>query len=260
VISIAEQSMLEIGIYSPREAARYVRADTQRLRRWMYGTKNSAPVFDPDIPREGTREIVTFLDFAQALQVQDIRLNIGIPLQKIREAYEHARDKYGIDHPFATEKRILVFGDVSVPTRCSLVLCQEEEIGNQSFLDENAKKYVQLTGKKKGNILISEVVRAFSKNLIYSPRGVADSYAAYMGVEHRILIDPKVRFGKPHIDGLVYEADTLANAAKNEGSVHKAADLFEVPESAVQAALDYMEELNKAPPKLKPTKIETIVA
>ena len=84
---IAEQSMLGVGIYSPMEAARYVRASSQRFRRWIYGTRRDRPVFDPDMPREGSREIVTFLDFAQALSVQDIRINVGVPLQRIREAY-----------------------------------------------------------------------------------------------------------------------------------------------------------------------------
>ena len=95
-MAVAEQSMLGVGIYSPIEAARYMRAPSQRFRRWIYGTRSVKSVFDPVIPRDGAVEIVTFLDFAQALSVQDIRLNVGVPLQRIREAYETSRRDYGL--------------------------------------------------------------------------------------------------------------------------------------------------------------------
>lgn len=244
--------MLGVGIYSPREAARYVRAKPARFRRWIYGSRKDKPVFDPEIPPVGSREIVTFFDFAQALRVQDIRLNVGIPLQRIREAYETARKHYGVNHPFAMQNRILVFGNLKDPSKCSLVLYTPDEDSDVGLLRE---KYVQLTGKKKGNALIAEVVQEFSKGLYYSPKGMPEGYVAFEGFGHRILIDPDVRFGKPFVEGTAYEADSLASAVEEEGGVEQVSDLYEVPENAVKAAIKYTEELAKEPPKIEPKTI-----
>lgn len=262
---IADNSSLGIGIYSPREAARYVRAKHGRLRRWMYGNRSVGPVFDPQIPRDGGLELVTFIDFAQALRVQEIRLNVGVPLQRIREAYETARREHGIAHPFATENfRVLVFGNHSEPHKCALVLCEDKYVKDEDFLEENAQKYVQkhvqLTGKKKGNVLISEVVQKFSTNLWYEASGVAGGYEAFKHKNHRILIDPAIRFGKPYVENTCFESETLAEAAEYEGGIERAADLFDVEPSVVEVSVLYHQYLRDDPPKIEPKKIETIVA
>jgi len=244
--------MLGIGIYSPIEAARYARAPSQRFRRWIYGTKKTMPVFDPDIPRDGSREIVTFLDFAQALSVQDVRLNVKVPLQQIREAYETARRDYGLAHPFAVEHGIFVFGNLNDPKRCVLGIYPADEEVDRDFL---GRKCIQLTGKKKGNQLISQVVQEFSKHVAYSPEGLAEEYCAFEKYGCRILMQPDCRFGKPYIEGLVYEAETLANAAKYEGGSKRASELYEVPENAVKAAIAYMKELDTEPHRIRPIEI-----
>ena len=249
---VAEQSMLGVGIYSPLEAARYVRASGQRFRRWLYGTKRTLPVFDPDIPREGSREIVTFLDFAQALSVQDIRLNVGVPLQRIRQAYETARRDYGLEHPFAVKHGIFVFGNLNDPKHCVLGIYPEAQELDRDFLGQ---KCVQLTGKKKGNQLISQVVQEYSKRLAYSTRGLADEYLAFERHGYRILMQPDCRFGKPYLEGLPYEAETLSNAAEYEGGVNRASELYEVPRNAVKAAIAYMKELDTEPQSIRPKQI-----
>jgi uncharacterized protein (DUF433 family) len=252
-MAIADKSILGIGIYSPREAARYARASTARFRRWIYGTKRSDSVIDPDIPRDGSRERVTFLDFAQALSVQDIRLNVGVPLQRIREAYEKARKDFDLEHPFAVKNGIFIFGNLNDPSHCVLgIYPRAEQSIDPDFLGQKA---VQLTGKKKGNLLIFEVVQEFSRRLAYSTKGLADEFLAFERFGYRILMQPDCRFGKPYIDGLVYEAETLADAAKHEGGVDKASELYEVPKNAVKAALAYMHELETKPQRISPKKI-----
>ena len=251
-MAIVEHSVLGVGVYSPTEAARYARASSQRFRRWIYGTRRDKPVFDPDIPREGCREILTFLDFAQALSVQDIRLNVRVPLQRIRQAYETARRDYDLKHPFAVKHGIFVFGNLNDPKHCVLGLYPDEEDVDQDFL---GRKCVQLTGKKKGNFLISQVVQQFSQCLAYSTRGLADEYLAFEKHGCRILMQPDCRFGKPYIDGLIYEAETLADAAKFEGGAGRAAKLYDVPLNAVKAATAYIKQLETPPHKISPNKI-----
>jgi len=68
-------------------------------------------------------------------------------------------------------------------------------------------------------------------------------------------MQPDCRFGKPYIEGLVYEAETLANAAKYEGGSKRASELYEVPENAVKAAIAYMKELDTEPHRIRPIEI-----
>ena len=132
-----------------------------------------------------------------------------------------------------------------------LGLYPEDEV-NRDFL---GRKCIQITGKKKGNQLISQVVQQFSKRLAYSTRGLADEYLAFEKYGCRILMQPDCRFGKPYIEGLVYEAETLANAATYEGGISRASELYEVPRNAVRAAIAYMKELDTQPHKISPKKI-----
>ena len=252
MVTTKQNSLLGVGVYSPREAARYMRVNAQKFRRWIYGHGNRQPVFEPDIPREGAREIVTFLDFAQALYVQDIRLNIAVPLQRIREAYYAALNEYGVTHPFARKYGVFVFGNLNDPRKCVLGLYPGEALGEEDETKEFlAERAIQLTGKKKGNFLIHQVVQEFSRRLEFSAEGVADEYVAFESFGHRILMQPDVRFGKPYIEGLVYEAETLASAAEYEGGISRAADLYETPESAVRAAVEYMRELDREPHRIQ---------
>ena len=89
--SASNEDLIGLGAYSPLEAASR-RIDRGKIRRWMYGSSKAEPVFDPELGRARDERVVTFLDFAQALHVNQIRLAIGIPLQKIRKAYLQARD------------------------------------------------------------------------------------------------------------------------------------------------------------------------
>jgi uncharacterized protein (DUF433 family) len=241
--------LLGIGLYAAPEAARYARVSPQKFARWVFGPH---PVFEPQLGRED--RIATFLDFAQSLSVQEIRLTVLIPLQKIRAAYLVAQKEHGVEYPFAMKHGIFVFGDLNRPEACELGIFvpngappPEAKERRDEFI---RKKAVQITGKHKGNQLISEIVKSFSRNLVFrKPSGTADEYVAYEGHGHRILMDPDIRFGKPYLEGIGYEADTLAEAATIEGSVSRAAKLYHVDDSAIRAAVDFHKLLDTPPPK-----------
>lgn len=249
---IASNSILGVGLYSPSEAARYMRASPQRLSRWIYGTSNSDPVFKPELDTLNDERVVTFLDFAQALSIQDIRLNIGIPLQQIREAYRRAQKEYDIDFPFAVENGIFVFGEIQVPKLC--VLGIYIPAGERDSREDCAKRMaVQLTGRHNRNIMIHEIVKDFSRRLHFSTSsGVVDQYECYKNDDHRIVMDPQVRFGSPYLEEVGYRAETLFDAARIEGGVERAAKIYDVPVSAVQTAVAYMRELKTPPQPIRP--------
>lgn len=249
--------LLGIGLYSPREAAAYVRCSTQKLTRWFYGTAKGEPVLSPQLGSESER-IVTFLDFAQSLSVNEIRLSIGIPLRKIRAAYTAAQKEFGVKFPLAVENGVFVFGDLARPNKCELAIYlpdrgHDAEEWKQERLAAISDRCVQLTGKHKGNFLISKVVRQFSHNLVFGADGVATRYVAFKHHRHNIVMDPQVRFGKPYLEDSGYEAQTLADAVQAEKSVERVAKLYRVEVAAVRAALEY-QQLLKTPPLRTPPK------
>ncbi len=56
-------------------------------------------------------------------------------------------------------------------------------------------------------------------------------------------MDPSIRFGKPYIEDVGYEAETLAEAAEIEGGVERAARLYHVDPEAIRAARDFYKRL-----------------
>lgn len=252
---IAKESLLGIGLYAPAEAARYVRASSQRFNRWVFGTSSSKPVFTPELGTlDDDRRVVTFLDFAQALSIQDIRLNVNIPLKMIREAYREAQERHGITYPFAAEHGIFVYGNLTNPAKCCLAIFHGNKREQGDLVESYKKRAVQLTGKAKGNLLIHQVVQEFSKRLRFSSdTGIASRYTCFESKDHRIVMDPDVHFGKPYFEDIGYKAVTLSDSARIEGGIEAAADRFRVPISAVKAAVLYMRELDTEPKKLKPT-------
>ena len=60
-----------------------------------------------------------------------------------------------------------------------------------------------------------------------------------------VLIDPKVAFGKPIIDGYWVPTDVLSRAYHVEGGLGEAAEEYEVSEEAVSQALDFERHLDE---------------
>jgi uncharacterized protein (DUF433 family) len=233
---IAAKDLLGVGIYSTAEAALYARVSPQLITRWVFGTEQGQSVIDHQLA--GTDEkIVTFLDFVQSLAIRRIRQERLIPLTKIREAYNRAREQFHVDYPFAMDStRIGLFGPPDNCQRQEIYLCIGED-------DEGAQKYFQLTGKKCGNQLIGEVVRTYARRLHFDQDGIARSYTAYETPEGQIVMDPELRFGEPFIAASGYTARTLFDAYKSEGNVIRAAQIYGVDPREVELAVDYFDYL-----------------
>lgn len=254
--TLESTDVVGLGIYSPPEAARYARVATAKLSRWIFGQGSAEPVIEPELHR--TERIVTFLDFAQALSVHEIRLTADISLQRIRAAYKRAQQEHGIRYPFAVEHGIFVFGDLKRLARCELGIYiphTGSEKEREEFFKEH-RKAVQLTGRHKGNVLIGQIIQDFSRKLVYHKEtGLADEYVAFESRGHRILMDRNVRFGKPYLEHVGIEAETLADAVRIERTVERTARIYEVDESAVLAALDFYKHLRTPPPSKKPKPV-----
>jgi uncharacterized protein (DUF433 family) len=249
-----DRELVGVGLYAPIEAARYARVAPAKFRRWLFSQQ---AIFEPQLGRG--EELVTFLDFAQSLSINDIRNGVGVSLQKIRKAYRLAQDQYGVAYPFGMKHRMFVFGNLNNPKSCEIgvfVPKPGRSVEEQEHEYLESAKRIQLTGRHRGHFLINEVVQYFSKNIEFSGHeGLASAYTAHESHGHAIVMDPQVRFGKPYVLGVGYEAETLVDAAKIEGGIERAARLYHVDPAAICCALGFHKRLNEPPPKQRPVPI-----
>jgi hypothetical protein len=236
-MAVAAKSLLGVGLYSVSEAALYARVPTRTLSRWVYGDRSGEQVILPELDEQNGDKVVTFLDFVQALAIRRIRQERRVSLPKLREAYFRARDEFKVPYPLALDNtRIGLFGPPDDPSRQEVYICLEKT-------EDAVRQYFQLTGKKHGNQLIGEVVKTYSKRLIYDESGLATRYIAYKTDDGTIMMDPEVRFGEPYAEDVGYTARTLFDAYQSEGSVTRAAEVYGVPPNLVELAVEYFDYL-----------------
>jgi uncharacterized protein (DUF433 family) len=226
--------ILGLGLYTPREAAMYARVKTQLINRWVFGGSGE-PVVRAQIGEVGEQRIVSFLDFIQTLAIRAIRVQFNVPLSKIREAFDTARTEYGVEYPFALRHNTILFGNTSDPKSCNVVI----ELPGRG----ESARLVQLTGKRKKNQIIREVMETYHCDLTYRDDGLVSEYRPLTDGGVSIALNPEISFGEPVVGETGYTAYALYESFKAEGSIKGAASVYGVKESEVQLACKYFDYL-----------------
>lgn len=216
---------LDLGMYTPSEAAMYARVQTQLIARWVHGSGAGQPALRAQLhnPQDKT---ITFLDFVQTLAVRAIRDAKSVPLSKIREAVDIAQEK-GIDYPFARKHTTYLFG-------------------REVFIEVPDIGLIQATGKHARQYAMKPVLELYLEDLSFGPDGLASSYLAYEKDGVEIVMDPHFNFGEPTIKSSGYTAQTLWHACRIEGSFEAAAEAYGVLEPEVRVAYRYIDSLRTA--------------
>jgi uncharacterized protein (DUF433 family) len=221
------------GLYAVPEAAKYAKMPLATLRYWLYGDRIHPALRQAQIDKQEGR-FLTFLEFAEALAIRELRANYHVSLTKIREAIDAAKKEYGIDYPFANKKHrtYLVGRDLHITVTDELDL-------------------VQITGRERGQKQMRPCIEQFMRDLEFDDKDTASAYIAYRwtpndgGKPVIISMNPAYCFGEPVVVGTGYRARTLWKAAVAEGSEKKAAQNYEVDEQSVVAACRYCIEIEK---------------
>jgi uncharacterized protein (DUF433 family) len=230
MISLLSAAENGVGVYSIPEAARYAKIHQNTLRNWFSGGTDRAPLRGVEIESEDFK-VITFLDFVEAVAIRSLRVDYGVSFQKIREAVKIAKERYGITHPFAHQKHktVLVGKELHV------------------FLPEDQTNPVQLTGRFSGQKSFKPCIERYMDDLVFDESGIAQLYKAFRFNGQEIILNPRVHFGDPIVKENGYTAETLYRAAVTEGSVERAAHLYDASIASVDAAYRYWNnELGKA--------------
>lgn len=217
------------GLYSVTEAALYARVKRPMMRRWVFGDGQGEPVITPQIQND--EKLISFLDFVQTLAIRTIRRNKLVPLQRIREAMDFARERFGMQYPFAMRHTTYLWGD-------SIVIVPPGADPNEEV------KYVEATGRHKGSILLKPIVEVYLEDLSFNPAtGLAEQYEIFERHGIPITMNPHRRFGEPLLPS-GYSARTIWDAVEIEGGVCEAATAYGISREEVEAAMRFLDALS----------------
>lgn len=215
------------GLYSIADVSHLTRVSPSTLRRWVEGytftykgeTHSTPPRWKRQVDGEGGA--LGFLDLIEARIIGRFR-ELGVRWATLHAASAAARERFGVDHPFASLKLMTngraIFCDVAT------------DQGDQALTD------------------IVDHQRVFDP--IMRPLMVAVDFEKDLarrwwplGKKHQVVLDPSRAFGRPIVDSAAIPTAVLARAVKAEGSVERVARWYETSVVAVRDAVEFERDL-----------------
>jgi uncharacterized protein (DUF433 family) len=220
---------LGIGYYTVPEASRLLKIPARNIIRWLAGyryeegghTIEMPALWSPELPRTEFHIELSFRDLIELRFVKGF-LDAGLGLKTIRHCLEYARKYVDDERPFST-RRFRTDGR-------TIFLESAKRAGESELLDLRKRQYV-----------IKDVIERTFKDLDIEEDAVA-RWRPYRG-RRTIVIDPQRSFGQPIAARSGVPTIVLLDAVVAEGSVERAAHLFETTEAVVRDAIRYEELL-----------------
>jgi uncharacterized protein (DUF433 family) len=218
-------SMAETGLYTVPMAARLLAAKPEKVRSWVegYGHSDASPILIRQLPRVGGKTVLGFLDLIESAFVRHFR-TIGYSPQTIRKVALKLRERHGVDHPFAMDKRFKANG---------------KHIFEEVVTDEGEKRLVNLMNDN------FEIVSAVEPSLFDQVFYVEDIARTWIPIRQhtRVIIDPKIAFGRPVLRDIWIPTETLFDAFQAEGGAEQAAEEFGLEPDDIGAAVGFEQDL-----------------
>lgn len=221
------RSVSGIGLYTVPMVARLLHEKQRVVRSWLVGYPNSeaAPIINRQLPDIGGKTVFGFLDLIEARFIKHF-VDLGLSPQSIRKVAVKLRDRHQADHPFATNRRFRTDGK-----RIFLEVVETAE--ERRILDIMADNFV----------MASVIEQSLFDSILYAD-DLAYRWRPYKG--KLIILDPKIAFGRPVIEGAWVTTRVIYKSFKVEGSAAAVADEFNIQEDAVIQAVDFERSLIEA--------------
>jgi uncharacterized protein (DUF433 family) len=211
--TLTERDLQEAPAYSIAEAAGYLRIPKSTLRAWLLGQQSFRSVID--IADRRARRL-SFINLVEAFVLAGIRREHSIPLPKVRKAVQFLRTRFNSSRPLADE--------------------QFATDGVDLFVE----KFGALMGSD-GQIQLREVILDRLKYIHRDPRGIPQKIVLFPATGGRrsasVVIDPRISFGRPVLDGFGLRTAVLAERFNAGETIEDMASDYGVPSEAIQNAL-----------------------
>jgi hypothetical protein len=152
--------------------------------------------------------VLGFLDLIEARFVRHFD-RLGLSPQSIRKVAGKLRERYHVDHPFATNKRFRTDGRKIFME----IVETDEERRILNLMNDNFEMGPVIEASLFENVL-------YADDLSYPWRPVREL--------PRIVLDPRYAFGRPVIEGAWVPTETLYRAFDAEKSLTLVAEDFEI--------------------------------
>lgn len=231
------------GVYTLPDAARLVRTDVSKIRRWLYGYRyckgagnkrreyQSEPLWQPEYRADELGERV--LGFQDLMELRIVREFVarGVPLIVVRYCLAAARELFGSNYPM-TRQRFLTDGETVFHEALDVASTTED---GPALLDLRKRQHV---------------FRTIVKDSLYAGIEYEGDVARRWypeGRKHSVVVDPELQFGHPTIEqaGVPTAALYAAWLAENKKKI-TVAKLYEVGVRQVDAAVRFEEKLRLA--------------
>ena len=221
--ALSETDIRDTPAYPVGEAARYLRVSSATLRSWFMGryypTANGPSRFTPVLkPAQRKPTILSFSNLVEAHVLRSLRTEHGIPLDAVRKALQYAERELAI-------KKLLIREE----------LCTA---GGELFLD----RYGELINlSASGQLAMRKIFEAHLHRVqwgeLRSAVRLFPFVLAEKSDEKPILIDPRISFGRPVVEGAYVSTRSILDRIDAGESVDEVADDYGITIDAVAEAI-----------------------
>jgi uncharacterized protein (DUF433 family) len=219
-------NIAETGLYTVPMVARILAAKPVKVRSWVegYGHSGASPILVRQLPRVGGKTVLGFLDLIESAFIRHFVDEVGFSPQTVRKVAVKLRDRHGVDHPFAMDKRFRANG---------------RHIFEEVAADDGEKRLVNLMNDN------FEIIPAVEPSLFDQVFYVEDIARYWQPLRNHpnIIMDPKISFGRPVVRNVWIPTETLFAAYQAEGSVDAAAEEFGLKVTDVEAAVGFEQDI-----------------
>ena len=226
----SDRQLLGVGLYGVAEAGRLTNMPSRRVRRWLAGytytsrgrSRRSPPVWRRQLEDRGADMTLGFLDLMEIRFVNAFRTR-GVSWKTIRTASLRASEVLRTTHPFCTHE----------------FLTNGREIFLELMLSDEERGLLELS---KGQHVFREFLLPYLHNV-----DIVDQVPRRwwpMGKDHRVVLDPARRLGKPIVSKEGVRTLVLSEAFAVEKSFDTVAAWYEVEPASVREAVRYEESIS----------------
>lgn len=213
--AVTERDLREVPAYSIGEAAGYLRIPKSTLRAWLLGQQAFRPVIEI---ADRKRRQLSFINLVEAFVLSAIRRQYSIPLPKVRKAVDYLRRTFKTSRPLADE--------------------QFATDGVNLFVE----KFGTLIGvSEEGQVHLREVILDRLKYVRFDPKGIAEKIVLFPArgpaMKGDIVIDPRLSFGRPVLDGVGVRTSILVERFRTGESIEQLAREYRAAPEAIQNAI-----------------------
>lgn len=219
-------NLINVGLYSPKQAAALSGANTLEVRRWLFGYKGKNGRFHPPLwENELAVEFQNFIGFHDLMELRIVSAFVkkGVPVRVVRQALQNAQQLFGTQYPL-TSRRFLTDG---------------KSIYHEALDGERE----ELTDLVKRQLVFNNIIKpSLYEGIEFDESGFANRW--YPTKDRTVVVDPTLSFGRPSLSTYGVPTETIYLAVKAEKNDAKAvSQQFGIPLPDIQKAVKFESQL-----------------